>query len=115
MGNVQDENGYKNSWASGKTLFKLSKGKKWLVSEALSAGMQICIDQFAGIGFGVEEGWQCAITILLHWSDMVNANADGNLSGGYSNDDSNVSRKIKFDLLYRRLLKASYRSCILRT
>ena len=35
--------------------------------EALSAGMQICIDRLAGIGFGTEEGWHCANTALLHF------------------------------------------------
>lgn len=48
----------------------------WPNGEALSAGMQICIDRLAGIGFDTEEGWQCANTALLNFlEDMATVQA----------------------------------------
>ena len=48
----------------------------WPNGEALSAGMQICIDRLAGIGFGTEDGWQCANTALLNFlENMASAQA----------------------------------------
>lgn len=59
----------------------------WPNGEALSGGMQICIDRLGGIGFGVEEGWQCANTALLNFlEDMTNA--QNSTQDGESSDEA---------------------------
>ena len=43
----------------------------WPHEEALSSAMQICIDRLTGVGFPLDEAWQCANTALLNFLEDV--------------------------------------------
>ena len=56
------------------TAFLRTVGKldlSWPHEEALSSAMQICIDRLTGIGFQLDDAWQCANTSLLNFLEDI--------------------------------------------
>ncbi|KAL7570167.1 hypothetical protein ACA910_020005 [Epithemia clementina (nom. ined.)] len=58
----------------------------WPHEEALSSAMQICIDRLTGVGFPLDDAWQCANTALLNFLEDI-AGEDG---GSVSEDEEDI-------------------------
>jgi hypothetical protein len=78
----------------------------WPNEEALSAGMQICIDRLTGIGFDVEEGWQCANTALLNFLEDMSSDQAGDMERNNEDEDIVDAAEEKIQIAVSRTLHA---------
>ena len=90
------------------TSFLRTVGKldlSWPHEEALSSAMQICIDRLTGVGFPLNDAWQCANTALLNFLEDIAEHEGGNKGDG----DSDPLDEVVHDSVTRTIASFSHR------